>query len=331
MHPAVSEIEVSQQEAGRRLDAFVAAQIPELSRSAAERLVASGHILIGGRPAKPSYKVRPGERVTVSVPPPEPTEILPEAIPLDILYEDSDLVVINKPRGMVVHPAAGAHSGTLVNAVLAHCDDLSGIGGEERPGIVHRLDKDTSGVMVVAKSDRAHRDLARQIQARSAKRRYHALLWGDPAFETRTVEAAIGRHPVDRKKMAVLPELGRLRSRPALTEIRILERFGDMALAEARLQTGRTHQIRVHTAHIGHPVVGDPVYGGAREIRGPGRRNRGWLARLLQRLSALEGQMLHAHTLTFFHPVTGEEMSFSAPMPEDMASLLRLLREGADL
>jgi len=321
------ELVVASEDAGRRLDVFAAAKMSELSRSAAERLIESGHIVASGRRVKPSYKVRAGEIISISIPPPEPTEIRPEAIPLDILYEDADLLVINKPRGMVVHPAAGSRSGTLVNAILSHCEGLSGVGGEERPGIVHRLDKDTSGVMAVAKSDRAHRELTRQIQARTARRCYYALVWGDPAFETHVVEAAIGRHPVDRKKMAVLPESGRFRSRPAITELQVTERFGEMALLEARLQTGRTHQIRVHCAHIGHPVVGDPVYGRARALRGGGRRDKIWLGRLQHFLASLQGQMLHAHTLTFCHPITGEEMAFTAPMPEDMATLLQALRE----
>lgn len=313
--------------AGERLDAFLASRRDlGLSRSHLQRLIAEGLVTIDGEETKASYRLKPGDAVTVSVPFPEPLAAEPEAIPLDVVYEDADLIVINKPRGMVVHPAPGHAGGTLVNALLAHCETLSGIGGVCRPGIVHRLDKDTSGVMVVAKSDRAHQSLAEQIKARTATRRYLCLVHGDLAGDEGTIETRYGRDPVNRKRMAVLQEGGR----EAVTHYRVLERFGDFTLVECALRTGRTHQIRVHMEHLGHPVAGDPLYGPKRP-----RRLRRSMARTMgleevaaypAAVGALQGQALHAHLLTFRHPGTGEGLEFRAPLPADMARAIDELR-----
>ena len=253
------EIEVTEQSAGQRLDVFVTAQDATLTRAEAQRLIgleeaAPEGVRVNGQRLKSNYRVRPGDRITLERPQPQPSRIEAESIPLAIVYEDADLLVIDKPRGMVVHPAPGSEHGTLVNAVLAYSDDLSGIGGEIRPGIVHRLDKDTGGLLMVAKNDAAHRALQSQIQEKSAERRYLALAWGVTAFRQATIEAPIGRHPTDRKKMAVLTD-PRHHARPAVTELTVLETFaGVFSLLEARLQTGRTHQIRVHCAYLRPPI-----------------------------------------------------------------------------
>lgn len=319
---------VSGGDAGQRLDVFLSNKLRDISRSQLQRLIGTHAIEVNGEPAKPSRRVEPGDLVVVAAPAaPRPSHIGPEDIPLDVVYEDGDLLVINKPRGMVVHPAPGAPDGTLVNALLAHCaGDLSGIGGEMRPGIVHRLDRDTTGLLVVAKNDRAHNALQAQIQKRTARRRYLALVWGHPAFGHAIVDVAIARHPTDRKRMTVAQEGDvRLAARPAVTELRLRERLGPFSLLEATLQTGRTHQIRVHCAFAGHPVVGDPVYGGQRKIssdqlRGPAQ------AALNERLARLGGQALHAYSLAFDHPRTGERLHFEVPPPGEMEALLALLR-----
>jgi 23S rRNA pseudouridine1911/1915/1917 synthase len=311
-------------EAGERLDVAVARHLPGQSRSAIQRLIDEGHVLVNDAQARAGLKLRPGDRVTAVVPPPRPAEVQPEAIPLDILYEDDDLLVINKPKGLVVHPAPGTVSGTLVNAVLAHAgDDLPVIGGEERPGIVHRLDKDTSGVMVVAKTDAALQNLQNQIAGRAARRSYLALVRGSPRFERAEVDAPIGRHPTDRKKMAVIPPASRHPSRPAMTHLRVLERFPGFALLQATLETGRTHQIRVHCSYIGHPVVGDPLYGPT--IR---RRDPAIPAAVHAAIEALDGQALHAYRLAFTHPSTGVALAFTAPPPADTRRLLEALGSG---
>ncbi len=311
--------------AGQRLDQALARLEPELSRAAAQRLIAEGLCLLNGAPAQKSSRVAEGDRLLVTLPPPIPPDVVPEDLPLDVVYEDAELIVINKPAGMVVHPAVGNPRGTLVNALLGHCHDLSGIGGELRPGIVHRLDKETSGLLVAAKSDRAHRDLSRQIASRSARRVYWALVWGVPEPPTGEVSAPIARHPRHRQMMGVVPG-----GREALTKYRVLETFRigaphgkrgqSVSLVELQLETGRTHQIRVHLAHIGHPVVADPLYGRQRRLpeQAPGD--------LAEALSALHGQALHAARLTFVHPVTHQSMSFEAPLPEDFGRALRLLR-----
>jgi 23S rRNA pseudouridine1911/1915/1917 synthase len=306
-------------EAGERLDRALAPHLPALTRSAIQRLIDEGHARVDGRQVKSGHELRPGERVEAAVPPPRPTEVLPEAIPLDIVFEDADLLVINKPKGLVVHPAPGHSGGTLVNAVLAHAgEELSGIGGEERPGIVHRLDRDTSGLILVAKTDLAHESLQRQIGARTTERRYLALVRGTPKFERAEVDACIGRHPTDRKRMAVLPSTAQPPPRPALTEITVLERFPGFALLEARLQTGRTHQIRVHCAYIGHPVIGDPVYG-------PRLKDPHIPPDVRRAIEGLEGQALHAYRLAFDHPRTGERLTFTAPPPPDTQAVLTVL------
>ncbi|MDK2881991.1 MAG: rRNA synthase [Bacillota bacterium] len=291
---------------GMRLDVFLAGLTElGLSRSQVQQLIREGRVKVDGRPAKPSLRLAAGTEVEVIVPPPAPADLRPEAIPLNIVYEDEHLVVLDKPAGLVVHPAPGHPEGTLVNALLAHCgSELAGIGGVLRPGIVHRLDKDTSGLMVVAKSEAAHQGLSAAIKARQVERVYLALAFGELKADVSMVDAPIGRHPVQRKKMAVVERGGR----PARTRLRVLERFPGYTYLEATLETGRTHQIRVHLAFIGHPVVGDPVYG----------RRQGNLG--------LKRQFLHAARLKFTHPVSGEVLSFSSPLPEELALVLARLR-----
>lgn len=295
--------------AGERLDKFLTRMQPEFSRSHIQKLIAADMAYVNQAAKKGNFKLKPNDVVELEIPEPENTEILPENIPLDILYEDSDIIVINKVRGMVVHPASGVYTGTLVNALMYHCTDLSGINGEIRPGIVHRLDKDTSGVMVAAKNDQAHLSLAKQIQEKTAFRIYQAVVWGNIKEEAGIIHGDIGRHPADRKKMAVVRENGK----PATTHFKVLERFGEYTFVECRLETGRTHQIRVHMAYIGHPVVGDPKYGTDRrgKVRGS---------------FAIDGQALHSKSLELTHPATGERMSFEAPMPEDMQRIINKLR-----
>ena len=315
-----------EQNFGMRLDAYLAQCMPDLSRSNIQKLIASGHITVNDAVQRTSYKVQLGDRISVTIPPPESTSILAENIPLDVRYEDNQIIVINKPKGMTVHPAPGSKTGTLVNAVLAHSDDLSGIGGVERPGIVHRLDKDTTGLLVVAKTDLAHSSLQKQIQERSAERRYIALVWGETKFGEAVVDAPIGRHPTDRQKMAVIKDTGRYTSRVAVTNLNVIERFTGFTLLEAKLDTGRTHQIRVHCSFIGHPVVGDPTYGGIRKILPT------FLSKLEQRelsrlIDDLHGQALHAFYLSFDHPVTHKRMAFEAPLPAEMSDIIEWLRK----
>ena len=295
------------EDAGSRLDVAIAAQ-GVCTRSAAQNWIRDGRVTVDEKPAKSaSMKLRAGQRVVMTPPEARPLEALPEDIPLDILYEDGDVLVVNKPRGMVVHPAPGNETGTLVNALLYHCHDLSGINGVMRPAIVHRLDKDTTGALSVAKNDRAHESLAKQIGERTMHRCYHAIVHGRFKEESGFVEAPIGRHPVQRKKMAVVPD-----GRWALTNWRVLENFeAPFTLLELRLKTGRTHQIRVHMAHIGHPVAGDPLYGGE-----------------TKKLPMLHAQALHSYELGFVHPVTGEYIETHAPYPDDFAKALAYLRAG---
>lgn len=294
---------------GLRLDLALKKVFPEISRSRVQQLIDEGYILVNGRKAKASYQVRIGDEVSVTIPDPQPLEVVAEEIPLNIIYEDKDLAVINKPAGMTVHPAPGHSRGTLVNALLARCHDLSGIGGYLRPGIVHRLDKDTSGLMLVAKNDLAHLRLAKAIKQRKVKRIYMGLVHGVPSPRQGCIDAPIGRHPVRRKEMTVTP----INSRPAITNYKVIEEFSSYSLIEAKLETGRTHQIRVHMAYIGHPIVGDPVYG----------RRKGNLG--------LRTQALHAARLVFSHPTTGEIMDFQAPLPTAFKEALDRLRRGLDL
>lgn len=297
---------VSPEEAGQRLDGYIASQLPQLTRSAVQKLLTEGNIQVQGTPAAKSLRVKEGWEVRVSLPEPEETALLPQNIPLDIVYEDDDLLVVNKPKGMVVHPAPGNPDGTLVNALLAHCgNSLSGINGVIRPGIVHRIDKDTSGLLMVAKNDVAHQGLAAQIQDHSFTREYEAVVYGNLREDCGTVNAPIGRHPVDRKKMAVTEK----HSRPAVTHFQVVARYGSFTHVRLQLETGRTHQIRVHMAYLGHPVAGDPVYGPKKVI------------------TSLQGQCLHARKIGFVHPVTGEYLEFSSPLPEYFTSFLRSLGE----
>ncbi|MCM0084095.1 RluA family pseudouridine synthase [Geomonas sp. Red32] len=298
-----------------RLDSFVARSVPELTRSAALRLIETGHITVNGKPQKPSLKLRAGDAVSVEVPPPVPAEPQAEEIPIEILYEDPDVVVINKGAGMVVHPGAGNQDGTLVNALLAHCTDLSGIGGELRPGIVHRIDKDTSGTLVVAKSDRAHLSLAGQFKEHTIKRVYLALVYGSLKEDKGRIQSLIGRHPVERKKMSGKARHGK----EAITHWRVVARYPEMTLVRLRLETGRTHQIRVHLSESGHPLVADELYGGGNRLSGIKDQT------LKQMIRDMGRHALHAKTLGFLHPVTGEYLEFDTELPEDMAGILAYL------
>ncbi|HHV57031.1 MAG TPA: RluA family pseudouridine synthase [Firmicutes bacterium] len=300
---------VRPEEAGTRLDVFLAAAGLGLSRSQAQRLIAEDRVTVNGQTAKASLRLTAGMEVRAVVPPPHPLAVEAEPLPLNIVYEDEHLIVLDKPAGVVVHPAPGHAGGTLVNALLAHCGPgLKGIGGVLRPGIVHRLDKDTSGLLVVAKSEAAQRGLSSAIKVHEVERAYLCLAFGVLAPDVSTVDAPIGRHPVQRKKMAVVEHNGR----PARTHLYVRERFSRYTFLEARLETGRTHQIRVHLAFIGHPVVGDPVYG----------RRQGNLG--------LKRQFLHAARLSFVHPVNGKELAFTSPLPSDLAAVLAALRAGKE-
>jgi 23S rRNA pseudouridine1911/1915/1917 synthase len=315
------EIEAGSEDAGERLDRVLAAHLPDLSRSRIKALIEAGHASAGGRTlSEPSLRVKPGQRFALLVPEAAPAEPRGQSIPLDILYEDASLIIVNKPAGMVVHPAPGNFEATLVNALIAHCgDSLSGIGGVQRPGIVHRLDKDTSGLMVAAKTDAAHRALSAAFAGRDIERAYQAVVWGAPSPREGSIEGAIGRHPVDRKRMAMVARGGK----PALTHYKTLKSLGPMAtLVECRLATGRTHQIRVHMAAIGHPVVGDPVYGRTTPGRIKGLGLQGQAA-----VRQFERQALHATILGFRHPETGERMRWQVGLPSDIEKLMAGLRE----
>ncbi len=319
------------EEVGKRLDVVLAAHFPSQSRSQLQRLVEEGHARVNGNQAKASQKIVSGDVLTVLVPAPRPSHIEPENIPLDIVYEDADLLVVNKPKGFVVHPASGTPSGTLVNALLYHAKQsggLSSVGGVLRPGIVHRLDKDTTGLLMVAKTDDAHRALQAQIQARTATRLYQTLVWGVPSWTEAVVDAPIQRHATDRTRMAVGDgDGGRVPSRAALTELRVAETFlSSFAFLECKLQTGRTHQIRVHCQFAGFPVVGDPVYhSGVKSARD--RFKIPYAERVLTQIDRLHGQTLHAFSLSFDQPTTGERLTFTAPLPEEFQSLLQTLRD----
>lgn len=293
------------EDAGTRADVFLAAKLG-VSRSNVQKLLEDGRVKRGEKIIKANYKVRAGEMFVVDIPEPEPIEAVPENIPLDIIYEDDDVVVLNKARGMVVHPAPGNYTGTLVNALLYHCSNLSGINSVIRPGIVHRLDKDTSGIMIVAKNDAAHISLSQQIQSKTAVRTYLAVVRGNIKTDSGTIETQIARDKTDRKKMSVVKEGGR----DAITDYEVLERFGKYTLVRCKLRTGRTHQIRVHMEYLGYPLVGDPKYSPMKTPFG------------------IKGQALHSHTLEFTHPRTGERMKFEAPLPEDMHKIITRLHNG---
>lgn len=298
-----------------RLDLFISRQLDGETRTAVQRLIEAGNILVNGQIARPSTKLKGGEEIAIELPEPVEAEPQPEAIPLEVLYEDSELIVINKPAGMVVHPGPGNSSGTLVNALLAHCTDLSGIGGELRPGIVHRLDKGTSGVLVAAKSDRAHQGLSAQFHVHSVKRIYQALVFGSPQTDTGKIEGTIGRHPTERLRQSGKAKNGKR----AVTRWRVKERYARISLMELRLETGRTHQIRVHMTESGFPLLGDPLYPDG------GRGNNLADTRLKKMINQLGRQALHARTLGFMHPTTGEYLEFTTEMPEDMRALCEYL------
>lgn len=304
---------------GTRLDRFLMGATETMSRTHLQRLIRDGDVTVNDKVTKqPSYQLRTGDRVCLTLPPPRPLDtVAPEHIPLDILHEDSHLIVLNKPAGILVHPASGVNSGTLVNALLSHCTDLSGIGGVERPGIVHRLDKDTSGVLVVAKTDVVHRGLSAQFEAHRITRQYIAVVCGVPSATTGTIDACLARSRRDRRRMTTVKTGGR----HAITHYEVLEGYPQFATVQLTLETGRLHQIRVHLQHIGHPVVGDAVYGGEQRAL-----NDAGTAALKQALARLKRQALHARYLGFTHPVTGEDLSFATPIPEDMQQVINALR-----
>ena len=292
---------------GERIDKFLSCRLEEVSRSYIQKLIKEGHVSVNGKPVKANYKLGAGDEISVEIPEAKEPDILPEDIPLDILYEDQDILVVNKPKGMVVHPAAGHYSGTLVNALMYHCkDSLSGINGVMRPGIVHRIDMDTTGSLLVCKNDEAHRILAEQLKEHTIRREYHAIVYGNIKEDTGTVDEPIGRHPTDRKKMSINHKNGK----QAVTHYEVLERFGNFTYIRCRLETGRTHQIRVHMASLHHPLLGDEVYGPSSRPPFPG----------------LKGQVLHAKILGIYHPATVEYMYFDAPLPQYFVDLLQKLR-----
>ena len=297
---------IQAEESGERIDALLAHTVEGLSRSAAQRLLEEGYVLLHGQPVRKNYKCISGDCFEVCLPPPEDVELVPQDIPLAVAYEDGDLIVVNKPRGLVVHPAPGHPDGTLVNALLFHCgDSLSGIGGEKRPGIVHRIDKDTSGLLIVAKNDFAHQALSEQLKDRSLSRTYEAVVRGSLREDSGTVDRPIGRHPTDRKRMAVTEK----NSRPAVTHWEVIARYRGYTHVRCHLETGRTHQIRVHMASIGHPLLGDFTYGAPSPDKG------------------LEGQCLHARQLRFVHPRTGETVLIESELPEYFTQVLARLGE----
>lgn len=290
-------------DAGIRIDKFLASAIPDKSRSHYQKAIDNGLVLVNGKTVKSKYQTRLGDEIVISIEPVKEIDILPEDIPIDILYEDNDVIVVNKPKGMVVHPAPGHYSGTLVNALMFHCkDSLSGINGEIRPGIVHRIDMNTTGSLLVCKNDKAHNDIAAQIKVHSVNRIYKGIVIGNFKEEEGTIDAPIGRNPKDRKKMAVVPN-----GREAVTHFTVLEQFKGYSYVQFKLETGRTHQIRVHMAHIGHPLLGDDVYG--------------------KPVKNLEGQTLHAQTLGFKQPTTGEYVEVNAPLPSYFEELLNKYRK----
>ena len=301
----IRQFSVSEEDAGVRIDRYLSDQYQEVSRSYLQKLLKDEAVLVGGKPVKSNYKVNTGDKIEVSMPEAVEPEIEAEELNLDVLYEDKDIIIINKPKGMVVHPAAGHYSGTLVNGLMAHCrQDLSGINGILRPGIVHRIDMDTTGVLIACKNDMAHNSIAEQLKEHSITRKYYAIVHGMLKDGEGTINAPIGRHPVDRKKMSINEKNGR----EAVTHYKVLESFQQFTYVECQLETGRTHQIRVHMASIGHPILGDAVYGPAKS---PFR---------------LQGQTLHAGVLGIIHPRSGEYMEFTAPLPDYFEELLRKLR-----
>ena len=302
---------VSDTDAGKRLDSYLA-EVADMSRSAASKLIESGEVTVGGKKTEKKYQLKAGDEIEVNVPEAEEYEALPENIPLNVVYEDADIIVINKPSGMVVHPAPGNYTGTLVNALLYHCkDSLSGIGGVMRPGIVHRIDKDTSGLLVVAKNDFSHRALSEELGYHGIEREYHALVRGGFKEEAGTVDLPIGRHPVDRQKMAVIKNGDR--AREAVTHYEVLRAYGQISYLKLRLETGRTHQIRVHMSHLGHALLGDEVYANTK------------IPFEKQHAPLFDGQILHAKRLSLTHPRTGERMTFECELPDNFKKLIEIL------
>jgi 23S rRNA pseudouridine1911/1915/1917 synthase len=304
----VTEINLQVEEKGERIDRYLSQHLPDLSRSRIQQLIEQGNVQVNSKVCtSKKITVQAGDRIFLTIPAAKPLDLQPEAIPLEVLYEDDALIIINKPAGLVVHPAPGHEDGTLVNALLAHCPNLAGIGGVQRPGIVHRLDKDTTGAIAIAKTDQAHQHLQAQLKAKTARRQYLGVVYGSPAAESGTIDQPIGRHPVDRKKMAIVPvEKG---GRSAVTHWQVRERLGNYTLIHFQLETGRTHQIRVHSAYIGHPIVGDPIYSSGRSLG-----------------VNLPGQALHAWKLSLQHPVSGEWIEVTAPLPKTLTTLLDVLR-----
>ena len=307
----MTEINLQVEETSDRIDRYLSQELADLSRSRIQQLIEQGVVQVNGKVCtSKKTTVQSGDRISLVIPDAKPLDLQPEAIPLDVLYEDDSLIIINKPAGLVVHPAAGHESGTLVNALLAHCQNLAGIGGIQRPGIVHRLDKDTTGAIAIAKTDFAHQHLQAQLKAKTARRQYLGLVYGSPSVQSGTIDQPIGRHLVDRKKMAVVPvEKG---GRPAVTHWQVQERLGNYTLMHFQLETGRTHQIRVHSAYLGHPIVGDPVYSSGHSLG-----------------VNLPGQALHAWRLTLQHPVSEEWIEVTAPVPKTFTTLLEVLRRRA--
>ena len=298
--------EVQFEQEGERLDKFLSTIYPDFSRAFIQKLIKNQKVWVNDQNQKASFPVHTDDLVKIEIPDAVETTIVPEDIPLDILYEDQDLLIVNKPKGMVVHPSAGHYTGTLVNAIMYHCkDSLSGINGEIRPGIVHRIDMDTTGSLIVCKNDEAHVDIAQQIKEHSVNRIYVGIVCGNVKDDEGTIEGPIGRHPIERKKMAINEKNGK----PAITHYKVLERFGNYTYMQFKLETGRTHQIRVHMASIGHPLLGDALYSSNRST-----------------FKNLQGQTLHAQTIGFIHPKTGEYMEFSAPLPEYFKKLLSILQ-----
>lgn len=309
---------ILESESGRRLDLFLAGKDPSISRSQIKKLIEDGCATVNGRTVKAGYNLKKGDAVSLKLKEPVVLETLPQDLPLNIIYEDNLIIIVDKPAGMVVHPAAGNYEGTLVNAVLYHCRDLSGIGGVIRPGIVHRLDKDTSGLIVVAKTDEAHRDLSDQFKKHLVTKVYYAFAFGNFKEDEGVIEAAVGRHPVDRKKMSVYSRRGK----EALTRWKVIERYGFLSFLEIRIETGRTHQIRVHLNSIGHPILGDNTYGNSTK-----RVQAVQDTKVRSRLKSLRRHALHAGRLAFFHPRTHDKLELEAPLPEDMAGLRAFLND----
>lgn len=304
----MTEINLQVEEQGERIDRYLSQQLPDLSRSRIQQLIEQGQVQVNDKLCtSKKATVQSGDRISITIPEAKPLDLQPEAIPLDVLYEDDSVIIINKPAGLVVHPAAGHESGTLVNALLAHCSNLAGIGGVQRPGIVHRLDKDTTGAIAIAKTDQAHQHLQTQLKAKTARREYLAIVYGAPSTETGTIDQPIGRHPIDRKKMTILPvDKG---GRTAVTHWQVKERLGNYTLMHFQLETGRTHQIRVHSTYMRHPIIGDPVYSSGHSVG-----------------VNLPGQALHAWRLQLQHPVSEEWIEAIAPLPLAFSKLLEVLR-----